>query len=146
MAENTRQYTNNEVTVVWKPEQCIHSKLCWTNLKEVFNPIRRPWVDIQGAATDRIIEQVRHCPSGALSYFMNAEGPAEQRDPVAEASHILKVEVTPKGPYILNTQCIIVHADGHEEIREGVVALCRCGASANKPYCDGSHNAIQFEG
>jgi uncharacterized Fe-S cluster protein YjdI len=140
-----KTYTNNEVTVVWKPDQCIHSKICWTNLKEVFNPSKRPWVNIEGAATDRIIEQVKHCPSGALSYFMNEEAQTG-KDPVAEAASILKVEVSPKGPYILNTECIIKHADGREETRNGIVALCRCGGSGNKPYCDGSHNTINFEG
>jgi uncharacterized Fe-S cluster protein YjdI len=139
-----KHYTNNDVTVVWKSDLCIHSKICWTNLKEVFNPKERPWVNIGGAATDKIIEQVRKCPSGALSYFMNAEQEV-QRDPVAEAATILKVEVSPKGPYLINTQCMIVYADGREEIKNGVVALCRCGASGNKPYCDGTHNAIHFE-
>lgn len=141
-----KKYTNNEVTVVWKPEQCIHSKICWTELAEVFNPRVRPWVNIEGADTERIIQQVRHCPSGALSYFMNAAATETLRDPVAEAANMIKVEVSPKGPYLINTECVIIHADGREEIKNGVVALCRCGASGNKPYCDGSHNAINFEG
>lgn len=145
MPKQTHKYTNNEVTVVWKPEQCIHSKLCWNGLKEVFDPTKRPWVNIQGAATGRIIEQVRHCPSGALSYYMN-DAAGTTQDPVAEAAHILKVEVTPKGPYIINTECIILHADGREEVKQGTVALCRCGSSNNKPYCDGRHNEINFQG
>ncbi len=111
-----KTYTNNEVTVVWKPDQCIHSKICWHNLKEVFDPTKRPWVNIAGAATERIIEQVRHCPSGALSYYMN-DATESTKDPVAEAAHILKVEVTPRGPYIINTACIILHADGREEVK-----------------------------
>ena len=137
------------MTVVWKPDQCIHSKICWTQLKEVFDPRKRPWVNIAGSTTDTIIEQVRKCPSGALSYFMNEvanDTPETQSEPVAEAAHILKVEVRPKGPYLLNTQCLIIHTDGREEIKNGIVALCRCGASNNKPYCDGTHNAVQFEG
>jgi uncharacterized Fe-S cluster protein YjdI len=143
--QKTFKYTNNEVTVVWKPDQCIHSAICWTGLKEVFNPTKRPWVNIEGAATDRIIEQVQRCPSGALSYFMNAEKERTET-PVAETANRVKVEVSPKGPYILNTECIIKHADGKEEIKNGVIALCRCGASSNKPYCDGTHNEINFEG
>lgn len=171
-----KHYTNNEVTIVWKPEQCIHSTICWRELKDVFNPRERPWIKMEGGTTDRIIEQVRKCPSGALSYFMNAEAVPDtgltpkdatstdvaatdiiakdvmatektaKRDPQAEAASILTIEVTPNGPYILNTQCVIIHADGLEEIKEGVVALCRCGASNNKPYCDGRHNEISFEG
>jgi len=145
MSDQTRQYTNNEVTVVWKPEQCIHSKVCWKGLGEVFNPTKRPWVNIQGASTERIIEQVRHCPSGALSYFMNDAAPTSA-EPVAEAANIVKVAVSANGPYLINTECVIQYADGREEVKKGKVALCRCGSSNNKPYCDGRHKEINFVG
>ena len=75
MPLNTHKYTNGEVTVVWKPDTCIHSAICWKNLHEVFNPSERPWINMQGASTERIIEQVQKCPSGALSYFMNEAPP-----------------------------------------------------------------------
>jgi uncharacterized Fe-S cluster protein YjdI len=65
------KYTNNEVTVVWRPSTCIHSANCWKGLIEVFNPRQKPWIKMDGAATEKIIEQVKKCPSGALSYFMN---------------------------------------------------------------------------
>lgn len=71
MGKEILKYTNNEVSVVWKPKVCIHSTLCWKGLIEVFNPKERPWIKMDGAATEKIIEQVRKCPSGALSYFMN---------------------------------------------------------------------------
>ena len=141
-------YTNNEVTVVWKPKVCIHSTICWKELIEVFNPRERPWIKMDGATTDKIIEQVRKCPSGALSYFMNAEA-AKENEPdkvIAEAATITKVEVTPNGPYLIKKECLIVHSDGKEEIKSGTVALCRCGASSNKPYCDGSHGKTGFQG
>lgn len=143
-----KKYTNNEVTVVWKPDMCIHSKICWTHLKEVFDPTKRPWVNIQGADTQRIIDQVSSCPSGALSYYMNnAATPATAlQEPVPEAAQTVKVEVSSKGPYLIKTQCIIKYPDGREETKNGTVALCRCGASNNKPYCDGRHREINFEG
>jgi len=146
MPKDTLHYTNNEVTIVWKPKTCIHSTICWKGLIEVFNPRERPWVKMQGADTQRIIEQVRQCPSGALSYFMNADEikVAEPEQVVAATSNITKVEVTPNGPYLIKNECLIVHSDGKEEIKSGTVALCRCGASANKPYCDGSHRKIEF--
>lgn len=141
------KYTNDEVTVVWKPKVCIHSTICWKGLIEVFNPKERPWVKMGGASTERIIEQVRKCPSGALSYYLNEEDQsAEPSDKVvAEKAQIMKVEVSPNGPYLIKTECLIVHSDGREETKAGTVALCRCGASANKPYCDGSHKKIGFE-
>lgn len=146
MSKETREYTNNNITVVWKPNACIHSALCWKGLLEVFNPRERPWININGATSERIIEQVRKCPSGALSYFYN--NPAidnhSQDNVVAEAAKILKIEVTPKGPYIIQSECLIVHADGREEVKPGVVLLCRCGASKTKPYCDGSHDHADF--
>jgi len=146
MPKETHTYTNNEVTVVWKPKICIHSTICWKGLLNVFNPREKPWVKMEGADTETIIEQVKKCPSGALSYFLNSETPGDPDKVVAEAAHIMKVQVTPNGPYLINTECVIIHSDGREETKAGTVALCRCGASANKPYCDGSHNKTGFTG
>ncbi len=77
MGESVKHYTNGEITVVWQPEMCKHSKICWTGLIEVFDPRKRPWIDMTGADTQRIMEQVQKCPSGALTYIMNKE---EQSD------------------------------------------------------------------
>ena len=62
-----KEYTNGEVTVVWQPHLCIHSKKCWKGLLPVFDPRRKPWVDMNAASSDSIIAQVNECPSGALS-------------------------------------------------------------------------------
>ncbi|MES2560322.1 MAG: (4Fe-4S)-binding protein [Bacteroidota bacterium] len=74
MKEVTKKYTNGEVTIIWKNAQCIHSSICWKGLNSVFNPKERPWIKPEGAPTQAIVEQVKKCPSGALSYYMNAEG------------------------------------------------------------------------
>ena len=74
MKDITKKYTNGEVTIVWKPNSCIHSAICWkgaTGLSSVFAPAERPWIKPEGAPTQSIIEQVKKCPSGALSYYMN---------------------------------------------------------------------------
>lgn len=148
MGLETLKYTNGEVTVVWKPKTCIHSTLCWKGLIEVFNPKEKPWIKMDGASTEKIIDQVRKCPSGALSYYLDNEAPSgETADKVvAESASIMKIQVSPNGPYLIKTECLIVHSNGKEETKTGTVALCRCGASANKPYCDGSHRKIGFEG
>jgi len=148
MSRETLKYTNDEVTVVWKPKVCIHSTICWKGLIEVFNPREKPWIKMDGATTDKIIEQVRQCPSGALSYYLNKEAVVDEpvEKVVAEKAQIVKVEVSPNGPYLIKTECLIVHGDGREETKTGTVALCRCGASGNKPYCDGSHKKTGFEG
>lgn len=148
MPKEIFKYTNGEVTVVWKPNICIHSTICWKGLIEVFNPKEKPWVKMDGAATERIIEQVRKCPSGALSYYFIDESVDAVRPEkvIAEAAQVVKIEVSPNGPYLVKSQCRIIHSDGREETKTGSVALCRCGSSANKPFCDGSHRKIDFKG
>jgi putative redox protein len=69
--ERKIKYANGEITVVWKPEFCQHSTRCFTQLPEVFNPKVRKWIDADGATSERIIEQVKKCPSGALTFFLN---------------------------------------------------------------------------
>jgi putative redox protein len=64
-------YAGDEITVVWKPEFCQHSARCFTQLPEVFDPKVKKWINPGGASTERIIEQVKKCPSGALTYFVN---------------------------------------------------------------------------
>ena len=141
MSEITKHYTNGEVTVVWKPDVCIHSRLCWTQLAEVFDPRKRPWVNMEGADTQRIIDQVSKCPSGALSYFRNdAAAPA----PEVTAESI--VEVVPNGPLLVYGNLTLKFADGREENKSKVTAFCRCGQSNNKPFCDGSHVGAGFSG
>ncbi len=137
----TKKYTNGEVTIVWKPEACIHSTNCFRGLGDVFDPKKKPWVNPQGADTQRIINQIKKCPSGALSYFMNneAEGPVK-----VEAETI--VETTANGPLLVYGNVTVKDAQGTLSKRNNVTAFCRCGASQNKPYCDGTHRKINFVG
>jgi uncharacterized Fe-S cluster protein YjdI len=67
------RYTNGEVTVIWKPQLCMHSSNCWRQLRSVFDPGKKPWINIEGGSTVQIVEQVKRCPSGALSFQMNNE-------------------------------------------------------------------------
>ena len=73
MAQKSFKYSNGEVTIVWQPELCIHSGNCVRGLPGVFKSKEKPWITPEGATTEKIIEQVNKCPSGALSYFMNEE-------------------------------------------------------------------------
>jgi uncharacterized Fe-S cluster protein YjdI len=73
MSKETFKYSNGEVTIVWKPDLCIHSGNCARGLPEVFKPKEKPWITPEGASTDRMIEQVKKCPSGALNYYLNAD-------------------------------------------------------------------------
>lgn len=71
----TKHYTNGDLTVVWKPELCQHSGICARGLGDVFNPRRKPWIELQHADSARIIAQVDQCPSGALSWFTSSTAP-----------------------------------------------------------------------
>ena len=64
----TRAYENGEIRVIWRPDLCVHSGVCVRGLPEVFRPRDRPWIDLGGATSDRIVEQVEQCPAGALSW------------------------------------------------------------------------------
>ncbi len=149
MPLSTFKYTDGKVTVVWKPDTCIHSSICWTELKNVFDPTKRPWVNMQGSNTKTIIEQIRKCPSGALSFFMNEEKKTDMNEQPginSEAAQIVNIQIRPNGPIVITTDCHITLSNGEVEIKKGTTALCRCGASEKKPYCDGSHRKINFVG
>ena len=67
MPLKTHHYSDGKLTIAWKPDLCIHSGICAKGLAEVFNPRIKPWIDISKAETEQIINQVKKCPSGALS-------------------------------------------------------------------------------
>jgi uncharacterized Fe-S cluster protein YjdI len=67
MKEITKRYVQNDLTVIWKPGLCIHSGICAKGLPRVFNPRRKPWIEPEHEDAQRIAEQVRACPSGALT-------------------------------------------------------------------------------
>lgn len=143
MKEVIKRYNKDDLTVVWQPAKCIHSKKCFAGLPEVFNPENRPWVQLNHKTAEVIIAQVKQCPSGALSIDSaenNDETSVEQSDNAST-----KVAVTKGGPLLVNGALTIELANGETEEKAGMTALCRCGASANKPYCDGSHQNIKFD-
>ena len=135
-----KEYSNGEVTVVWDAEKCIHSAICAKGLPQVFQPKDKPWIKIDAAVTDALVNQVKACPSGALSYYMNNETPKEA------SSSQTKVDVLENGPLLVHGTLKVVHKDGKEETKNKTTAFCRCGSSANKPYCDGAHNKQGFVG
>ena len=67
----TKEYTNGEVTIVWQSGKCIHSANCVKNNPDVFKPAAKPWITPEGSTTDKIIETINICPSGALTYYLN---------------------------------------------------------------------------
>ena len=145
MSERKKTYSNENITVIWKPDVCIHSTKCWKASLSVFNPKRRPWIYINAGTTDEIIKIVDNCPSGALSYERNKKMSEQKAQPAHSQQSETTVQVNKGGPYLIKGKFVFVDTDGKEEMKEGSVALCRCGSSNNKPFCDGAHSKIGFD-
>jgi uncharacterized Fe-S cluster protein YjdI len=73
MKDIIKKYNNGEVTVIWQPGLCIHSAHCVKGLPAVFNTTLKPWIDVSKADTEALVNQIKQCPSGALSYIRNRE-------------------------------------------------------------------------
>lgn len=65
-----KEYSNGEITIVWKPKLCTHAAECVKALPEVYKPNEKPWIDASKGSTEALKAQISRCPSGALSYYM----------------------------------------------------------------------------
>jgi CDGSH-type Zn-finger protein len=111
---------------------------CVRGLPQVFDPDARPWVVVDAADADAVAAAIETCPTGALRYRRLDGG--QQEEPPEEAT----IEPRPNGPLFVRGRVRIVDPDGHVIREDTRLALCRCGASENKPFCDGSHRRIGF--
>lgn len=136
--EVTKQYTNGKLSVFWKPAKCIHAGECTKALPQVYKPDERPWVNVNNASVQELMEQIDLCPSGALTYFFD--------DMAGEESTEVKAKVLENGPLLVYGTFELTNKEGAIETKEKRTAFCRCGASQNKPYCDGSHIKAGFQG
>lgn len=157
-----RRYQGDEITVYWKPSACIHASYCYRELIEVFDPGRRPWVDMSAAPTERIIEVVNMCPTEALTWKWNddAKNNAVTSD---QTNHVLfkrpelleikepweekplSVRIMKDGPVVLKGNFTFEYSSNRKEVKEGIISICRCGGSNHFPFCDGTHRKIGFE-
>ncbi len=148
MEEKThKEYSNDTTTVVWKPDVCIHAGECVKSLPEVFKPNERPWVQIENASSDAIIDAVNRCPSGALFIKAEARSNDAEGKKDTDTEEQTKIRVMSDGPLLVKGNIELQDVDGALTYTEGKsVAFCRCGASAKKPLCDGSHSKVGFKG
>lgn len=136
MTRRVQRYQADSIGVTFDPALCIHSTRCLQSLPEVFDVRRRIWVDLEAGTADDIATAVRRCPSGALQYTLG-DGPAElPPEPT--------VRPQPDGPLYLRGDLEILDAEGGVLASGTRFALCRCGASGNKPFCDNTHRNIGF--
>jgi len=138
-AKNRRNaYAGKRITIFDNRAICAHAAFCTDELKSVFRHHDTPWIDPDGAEVDRVIATIRKCPSGALSYAIDgvkAEPP--RRAPM--------VTVTDHGPYAVTGGIELVGVKLGAGASPEHYTLCRCGASKNKPFCDGSHWDVGFK-
>ena len=73
--ERKIEYSNDDITVVWKPDLCKHAAICVKMLPEVYKPKEKPWITIENGTSEELISQVTQCPSGALTYYKNKKKP-----------------------------------------------------------------------
>jgi uncharacterized Fe-S cluster protein YjdI len=154
MDPNDRKYANKEITVHWKPAKCIHATTCYRELIEVFNPRNRPWVNMEGASTEKIIDIVRRCPTDALTYEWKEPGKVSEKPPeslFSEESRLkeaqdqgAEIRIMKNGSYVVEGDFTIIGSDGQELKKMLMTSFCRCGASKEMPFCDGSHRIEDF--
>lgn len=137
--KNQRVYRTAQIAVTWDPGVCINSHNCVNGLPQVFQPKARPWVQVEGATADEIARVVARCPSGALHFERLDGGPQED---VAEE---VTIAPQPNGPLYVRGRMRILNPDGSLLREDCRMALCRCGASHKKPFCDGSHDTVGFQ-
>ncbi len=137
MEKKIHNYESDDITIEFDSKRCIHSAECVKNLPSVFNPDNRPWVTPEEASAARIKEVVHHCPTGALKY----SGTDTEEKPPRENT----ITIVPDGPLYLRVDIEIQNAKGETLLEDTRVAVCRCGASENKPLCDNTHKDINFE-
>lgn len=157
MDKDNREYSNEEITLYWVPGKCVHATTCYRELIEVFNPRKRPWVNMNGAPTEKIIEIVNKCPTEALTYkwkdeAKNKELPNLKNERLKKDTKIentiklspVTVQVMRDGPLVVQGSFEVFDSNDNKLKTMSMVSFCRCGASNNIPFCDGFHRKIGF--
>jgi uncharacterized Fe-S cluster protein YjdI len=134
-----KEYATDEIVVEWEPRLCYHSRNCVRSLPQVFDESRRPWVTVDAATADEVEAAVARCPSGALRTRRLGVAAAKREEP-------LELRASSNGPLLVSGGVRIEDAEGNVLFEGERAALCRCGGSGNKPFCDGTHEKIGFRG
>jgi CDGSH-type Zn-finger protein/uncharacterized Fe-S cluster protein YjdI len=138
VSRKIRDYQTEHIKVTYDRQRCIHAAECVKRLGTVFDPDQQPWIQPEHASPAEVSEAVSHCPTGAL-HFERLDG---GQDEWPDARNT--ISLAPDGPVYARGQIRIVRPDGSLILEDTRVALCRCGASKEKPLCDGSHAAAEF--
>src|SRR5262245_22577984 len=123
-------YTDNDIEISWNARRCIHAGECVNRLPAVFDTTRRPWILPDAASANDIANVISNCPSGALHFKRRDGGPSETPNVPPT------IVPTPGGPLYVRGSVRLQSADGLSIVEDVRMALCRCGQSGNKPFCD----------
>ena len=125
-------YAGKRITIFDNRAICAHAAFCTDELAAVFRHHDTPWIVPDAAGLEKIVSTIKKCPSGALSYAIDGvEAAPPQRPPM--------VTVTDNGPYAITGGIELMGVKLGDGASAEHYTLCRCGASKNKPFCDGSH-------
>ena len=127
------EYRGEDILVTYDLGRCIHAAECVKGNPRVFKSGRKPWGDPDQADADEVARVVMRCPTGAL-HFERLDGGEPEAAP--DANHLVLDEA---GPLLFRGDLTVETEDGQLQLKDTRVALCRCGLSVNKPFCDGSH-------
>jgi CDGSH-type Zn-finger protein len=136
--DKRRDYAGKAITIHDNRGLCAHAGECTQRLSSVWRMGAKPWIDPDAASVDAIIETIEACPSGALSYSIGGE---EHRGPNRPGA----IRLAKNGPYLVTGHIMLQGVEFAEGASREHFTLCRCGASKNKPFCDGSHYDTGFE-
>ena len=144
--EAYKEFSNGEVTVFWQAEKCIHSANCLIGLPGVFSPKKKPWINVHAADSKEIMKVVDTCPSRALIYLKsNKLVTSKPREKPKKKAKFARIQILKNGPALVTGNFIIRDIKKKKvKIDSEVAALCRCGGSKKKPFCDGSHITVGF--
>lgn len=134
-----RVYAGDGVEVTWEPRLCIHVAECLRLAPEVFDARARPWVRLDGASPDHVASVVARCPTGAL-HARRTDGEPQEEDTLEG----VEIRIDRDGPLLVRGSVTVLDVDGEPMRHDVRLALCRCGASRRKPFCDGTHRLIGF--
>ncbi|MYH48095.1 MAG: hypothetical protein F4151_00830 [Gammaproteobacteria bacterium] len=138
MKSKILHYSGEKAAVSYDVRRCIHAAACVHGLPDVFDPSRKPWIDPDRAEAEQLLQVIMRCPTGAL-HLERSDG--EHAEPTPERNTAI---VERNGPVYLRGDLEIVTGQGEVLLKDTRIALCRCGASENKPFCDGSHVRVEF--
>jgi CDGSH-type Zn-finger protein/uncharacterized Fe-S cluster protein YjdI len=133
-ANGIETVVGEKITIDFEARKCIHARLCVTGAPKVFLAnVEGPWIHPNAMDEEKLVAIAEACPSGAIRYRRSDGRPEEAPPPVNLCA------VRENGPYAVRGDIVL-----NGERRGLRMTLCRCGASKNKPFCDGTHNDVHF--